>query len=126
MTSKQADALVRMQRVNAALTPEQRKARSAKAAAASAARTAQRRAAAEAGNVTPASTAGVKAQDAAVKANAPTPMRKWRVLVSTKAGMLWHDCEAGGMQRAGKLARKAHKGGSICGVLLASVALPGK
>lgn len=126
MTSKQADALKRMQAANANLSADERKARSAKAAAASAERTKQRKAAAGAGNTTPASTASVKAQDAAVRANAPVAMRKWRVLVSTKAGMLWHDCEAGGMQRAAKDARKTHKGAQVCGVLLASAALPGK
>lgn len=122
MTQAQAQALARMQARNAALTPEERKARSAKAAAASAARTAQRKAAAAAGNAD----GGEKATSTTKARVAPEQTYAFRVLLLTDAGSKWADVQAGGMQRACRLARKANPGAMVRGVFRADCALPGR
>lgn len=113
MTQAQAQALAKMHAANAALTPEERKARSAAAAEASKARKAG---AAKAGN------GGSDAATATTRARvAPVVLRDFRVLLSPTGAVLavaradalpegvvgeWALVNAPGMQRAGKLARK--------------------
>lgn len=119
MTSKQADALARMQATNAALTPEQRKARSAKAAAASkAAMAAKKGAASTAGD--PALSGG-KATATTKARVAPEQAYTWRVLLLTDKGAAWVSVEAGGMQRACRAARKANGGAMVRGVVRGDV-----
>lgn len=120
MTEQTKRALEQMQAANAALTPEQRKARSEKAAATRKARLAG---AAQAGNGgSERSTATVAAR---VKPEAAPVVRTWRVAVRVGEGAVaWICVDAPGMQRAGKLARKAHKGATVLGVVREGV-LPG-
>lgn len=115
MTNAQASALAKMQARNAALTPEERKARSAKAAEASK-RAAKARAAA--GSTTaPVKTETVKAQEAAQ----PEQSYTWRVLLLTDKGASWHTVESPGMQRACRAARKANEGAMVRGCVRADV-----
>lgn len=124
MTQAQAQALAKMRAANAALTPDERKARSAKAAAASAARTAALKAAALAGNPAPVAAVSTATTEARAKLPVDAPMRSWRVLLLTEAGSAWHVCEAQGMRRAIKQARKACPGAVVRGVLAADAVLP--
>lgn len=75
MTNAQAQALARMQAANAALTPAERKARSAKAAAASAAKT-------KAIGPFPQGGSAKRERDAAPRA--PLPVIAWRVTTAWK------------------------------------------
>lgn len=119
MTEQTKRALERMQAANAALTPEERKARSVKAAATAKARKAGAAAAGNPGPDRP--TATTKAR---VDAKPPV-QRMWRVAVRVGEGpVAWVSVEAPGMQRAGKQARKAHKGAAVLGVVREGV-LPG-
>jgi hypothetical protein len=115
MTSKQADALARMQAANAALTPEERKARSAAAAAASkAAQQARKKGGGDGDRPTSTTQARVE----------PEIVHTWHVLLLTDAGLRWHKCTAGGPQRACRLARKANEGAMVRGVIRADVGGP--
>lgn len=115
MTQAQASALARMQAANAALTPEQRKARSAAAAAASkAAQQARKKGGGD----------GDKATSTTKARVAPEQTYAFRVLLLTDTGTRWCDVNAGGMQRACRLARKANPGAMVRGVVRADAALP--
>lgn len=119
MTNAQAGALASMQAANAALTPDERKARSHAASKASRdAALARKRGAAATGGDQPKQTATTKARAVEVVVHA------WRVCLRTDAGNAWVCVQAPGMQRAGKAARKAHKGATVLGVVREGV-LPG-
>lgn len=120
MTKQTQAALAAMQAANAALTPEQRKERSRKAAETRKARLAGAATAGNGGSERETATTAAR-----VKPAIPPVVRTWRVAVRVGEGAVaWVCVDAPGMQRAGKLARKAHKGATVLGVVREGV-LPG-
>lgn len=123
MTENTRKALERMHEANAALTPEERKARSAKAAAASKAaaqtRKAQSTAISQAGVVgaTPDKpTATTKARVT------PEQVHTWDVCLSKSGGgHMWVKAQAPGLKRAMRAAAKANAGTRAVGGILAGI-----
>lgn len=116
MTQAQAQALAKMHAANAALTPEQRKARSAKAAAAAAekARTVGAAQAGNAGSERPTSTTKARVE--------PEVLVEWDVCLLQGADeLLWVRVEAAGIRRAMRGASKAHPGTKAQGAMRAGV-----
>lgn len=113
MTQAQAKALARMHAANAALTPEQRKARSEKAAAAAKARKVGAAQAGNGGSEKATSTTAARVQ--------PEVLRSFDVCLSTDAGRVWVAVQAGGIKRAMGAARDANPGSKALGAVLAGV-----